>query len=315
MSHFTVLVIGDNPEKQLQPYHEYECTGVDDEYVIDVDMTDEINEWLQEELFVGKKGDVYDYEYDEQRAKEHLMRVKKMTRQEYFGLTESNIDEEIKDYHGYEKRGDKWIRHTNPNKKWDWYQLGGRWAGFFKMKHAEVEAVVGEESFMGSAAREGYADQLLKKDIDFEAMRAEAVNKAEQNYLLAMSVFGDTPVNETWDSIREANKDDIENARNIYWAQPRCVAWQERQREKDWPFGYSSSPDDFRITKEEYLKKASDGAVATFAVVKNGQWYERGSMGWWACVSDEKDNWNEEFAKLLDSVSDDTLLSVYDCHI
>jgi hypothetical protein len=38
-------------------------------------------------------------------------------------------------------------------------------------------------------------------------------------------------------------------------------------------------------------------------------------MGWWACVSDEKDNWSEEFAKLLDEIPDDTLLSVYDCHI
>ena len=29
MSHFLVLVIGDNPEKQLAPYHEFECTVVD----------------------------------------------------------------------------------------------------------------------------------------------------------------------------------------------------------------------------------------------------------------------------------------------
>lgn len=27
MSHFTVLVIGDDPELQLAPYHEYECTS------------------------------------------------------------------------------------------------------------------------------------------------------------------------------------------------------------------------------------------------------------------------------------------------
>jgi hypothetical protein len=315
MSHFTVLVIGGNPEKQLQPYHEYECTGVDDEYVIDVDNTEEVEGWLKEELFAGKKGSNYDYEYDEEDAKENLTGYKKMSRSEYFTLIGSSIDNEIADYHGYTKKEGKWIRRTNPNKKWDWYQLGGRWAGFFKMKHAEVEAVVGEESFMGSPAREGYADQLLKRDIDFDSMRAEAVGKADGNYQYAMSVFGDAPVNETWDTIRDGNKDNIEEARNIYWAQPRCVAWQAKRREKDWPFGHSSSPDNFIISKEQYLKRASDGAVATFAVVKDGQWYEKGSMGRWACVSDEKDNWNEEFAKLLDSVSDDTLLSVYDCHI
>lgn len=26
MSHFTMLVIGAEPEEQLQPYHEFECT-------------------------------------------------------------------------------------------------------------------------------------------------------------------------------------------------------------------------------------------------------------------------------------------------
>ncbi len=27
MSHFTVLVVGDNVEEQLAPFHEFECTG------------------------------------------------------------------------------------------------------------------------------------------------------------------------------------------------------------------------------------------------------------------------------------------------
>ena len=45
MSHFTVLVITDSePTNEvlsatLQPFHEYECTGIDDVYVRDVDRT------------------------------------------------------------------------------------------------------------------------------------------------------------------------------------------------------------------------------------------------------------------------------------
>ena len=42
MSHFVVLVVGNDIEKQLQPFHEFECTGIDDEYVQDVDITDEV---------------------------------------------------------------------------------------------------------------------------------------------------------------------------------------------------------------------------------------------------------------------------------
>src|SRR3989304_1218837 len=45
MSHFSVLVIR-RPEQSLedllQPFHEYECTGVDDQYVVDVDVTEEV---------------------------------------------------------------------------------------------------------------------------------------------------------------------------------------------------------------------------------------------------------------------------------
>lgn len=315
MSHFTVLVIGENPEKQLQPFHEYECTGVDDEYVIDVDKTDEVNEWLNEELFVGKKGEDFDFEYDEDKAKESFKEYSKMARQKYFELTGSDVNAEITDWYGYEKVNGKYIRHTNPNAKWDWYSLGGRWTGFFKTKYANAPGVVGEPGIMTAPADEGYADQLLKGDIDFDSMRNEAIEKAAEKYDYAMNLFADAPVNETWDTIRERYSSDIENARNIYWAQPRCEKWKSKLGEKGFPFGYSSSPDSFLTSKEEYLQKASDSAIVTFAVIKDGQWYERGKMGWWACVSDEKDNWESEFAKLLESVSDDTLLSVYDCHI
>lgn len=41
MSHFSVLVVGDNVEVQLAPYHEFECTGRDDQYVQEIDETEE----------------------------------------------------------------------------------------------------------------------------------------------------------------------------------------------------------------------------------------------------------------------------------
>lgn len=57
--------------------------------------------------------------------------------------------------------------------------------------------------------------------------------------------------------------------------------------------------------------------IRTFAIVKDGQWYERGSMGWWGCVSKEKpeDQWESEFKTLVDSLPDETLISIFDCHI
>ena len=54
-----------------------------------------------------------------------------------------------------------------------------------------------------------------------------------------------------------------------------------------------------------------------FAFVKEGQWYERGRMGWWACVSNEKDRdeWNRQFNKMMDELPANTLLTLVDCHI
>ena len=33
MSHFVVYVLGEDVETQLAPYHEFECTGDDNQYV------------------------------------------------------------------------------------------------------------------------------------------------------------------------------------------------------------------------------------------------------------------------------------------
>jgi len=41
MSHFTVLVIGDDVERALAPFHEFECTGHDDEFVQDLSQLEE----------------------------------------------------------------------------------------------------------------------------------------------------------------------------------------------------------------------------------------------------------------------------------
>jgi hypothetical protein len=51
MSHFACMVIGPNIETQLAPYHEFECTGIDDEYVVDVDETAD----YQKEYDEGKR--------------------------------------------------------------------------------------------------------------------------------------------------------------------------------------------------------------------------------------------------------------------
>lgn len=117
----------------------------------------------------------------------------------------------------------------NPDSKWDWYQTGGRWAGYFKLKPGK-EGVRGEHGVMESYKSEDGVDVVKVEDIDFKVM-------------------GDD--------------------------------------------------------------------IVPFAILHEGKWYERGSMGWWGMVSDEKDEaeWNKQVKKLLSELPATTEITAVDCHI
>lgn len=71
-------------------------------------------------------------------------------------------------------------------------------------------------------------------------------------------------------------------------------------------------------TNEDYVSKIDWKDIIPFAFVTPiGKWHERGKMGWWACVSNEKatDNWKSEFKEFLDNLDEDTIVTVVDCHI
>ena len=132
--HFLVLVIGENPEQQLQKYHEFEATEDDDEYVLNIDVTNKIITQMSNGDSLRKA--IYGVGLDT----------------ECITNDENNIN--ISDDHrfGYVlvKNGKviKAIKRTNPNGKWAGYQLGGRFDGF-KLKLGKISPVA------------------FKKDIDF----------------------------------------------------------------------------------------------------------------------------------------------------
>ena len=71
-------------------------------------------------------------------------------------------------------------------------------------------------------------------------------------------------------------------------------------------------------TLEEELERARNyHPFGTFAILKDGVWYEKGEMGWFACVSNEKDpgEWCGEVQQLWDEIPDDRMLVLVDCHI
>lgn len=367
MSHFTVLVIGDDVEKLLAPYHEFECTGQDDEFVQDVDRTEEALAKFEEATITmirkpdgsltspyNEEGNYkpqfseldpefpntatrrklclpYGCEKVEALAKDHESPLKWIG--DYYGwhvLSRGGVRGGCHKFGFIEVDGNqkilRCIDRTNPNAKWDWYQIGGRWSGYFKTKFG-VDGKLGERSLLMSdepPVKAGRADQCRKADIDILGMRDEAEAKAKASWAIMEKLVGDMTGFETWEEVTARYGNNWDAARNFYHGQPQRVKMKEAaaskvefsQKEKD--FLVWGELDPFaHVTREQYLQTARDGALVTFAVIKDSQWYERGEMGWWACVAGEKkrDDWHKEFSALIDGLPDDAVLTVVDCHI
>lgn len=81
----------------------------------------------------------------------------------------------VENYDGYYLNPEKtaYGRYHNPNKKWDWYEIGGRWAGLIKLKDGAT-GFNGTKSFMFDEEdpyKNGGVDSALKKDITEECIK------------------------------------------------------------------------------------------------------------------------------------------------
>lgn len=254
MSHFTCLVLGENVEEQLEPYYELECS-MSQEEMADDPRSEFIEHMTTKEL------------------EDDFLRVKNENPDLYYENLETFAD----DYHGYFKSKDKdiWGRYTNPKSKWDWYSIGGRWTGFFKIKDNPKypdDIYIGSPGLMTGPAEDGYADSIRLCDIDFEKQEKNSINKLKEN----------------WNEYQRKLNDGQQHAAFIYGVDPND-------------------------TVDSYIEKRK--GFSTYALIKDGIWYEKGQMGWWGISNNENENWQEEFTKMIKSLPEDTLLTVVDCHI
>lgn len=248
MSHFTCLILNENVEEQLEPFYELECSMTQDKIKND-QRAEFIKEFTTEEL------------------KKDFINI----RNEHPELYYESIEEFADRYHGYIKADNEelWGRWTNPNSKWDWYSIGGRWTGSLKIKKNPKypdDIYVGKPGLMTIPAKDNYADSIRLCDIDFEGQKKDTIEKLEND----------------WKEIEQGNID----------------------------FMYGVDKNE---TKESYIQKYSN--FYTHAVIKDGKWYEKGEMGWFGITTNEDENWEEEFDKLIKSLPENTLLTIIDCHI
>ena len=135
----------------------------------------------------------------------------------------------------------KWEEYStyNPDSKWDWYTVGGRWDKSIKTKSGE------------------FVNMCLLSEIDFEPYPEDAYEDGTD------------------------------------WLGKPCKQLKEGL---EWHYAKNETP---------------------FCIVLDGVWYEKGQMGWWGMTSNEKDDnvWDEEVAKLLETLPQDSAVYNVDFHI
>lgn len=127
--HFTVMVIGDNPEEKLAPYQENNMGDCPEEYLEFCDRTEEARERYENGFTKHWRTP------DGQLRSYYEWNIRKLNNKELV-ITEfkekyETFEDFVTDYYGFQYYEDQdgYGYWHNPNSRWDWYLLGGRWKG------------------------------------------------------------------------------------------------------------------------------------------------------------------------------------------
>lgn len=301
MSHFSVMVIGEGVEAQLAPY--------DENLRVKIDVTDKLTAKAQERTkyiswndgdrpYYGKK-EVGAFATFRKAGCYEQKKVKEATFLEIFGSLEGIAEDE-----GYYKEGDRFYSSYNPNAKWDWWVVGGRWRNALvhvdnprfpeKLSRGDLSVLEYLDLKEGKqpAQPANHCDSAAICDIDWETM-------AEENRVRAVS---------RWEEFMRINPE-LKPGMSRKDLDAFCDAGG-KINDTMYLWGAEKVP-----TKQEIENKAY--SLTTYALVKNGEWYEKGEMGWFGLSSNEKScaEWQELFEKLLDGLPEDTRITIVDCHI
>lgn len=321
MSHFTVLVIGENVEGQLAPYDETANVtpypdleaGTPAEFWMTADLIQEgavpQNPTMQQVLDAARTR--YPGELDR-----------------FFVAGESGVvrydDGQVDQAQLVPGALYRWSTY-NPNSKWDWYQIGGRWTGFFELKDGG-QGALGDASWArkGDPAEVGTVDIVRKGDVDWELMRSKARAGAEARYDAMVKLTEGLPLPRTWEEVLASKNVElapeeqrvalVNEARRDYHNQPWVKAMKGELDVLGGPEDYMVGDPDART---KYIQRAEDAMGVPYAVVHQGEWLAQGKMGWFGMSSGEQpaEVWYAKVRELLDSLPDDTLLTLVDCHI
>ena len=329
MSYFTVLVkvdaerlaknngkIGDAIAEILAPYQENNMGDCPDEYLAFNDRTEEVEEQANEVIAA-----------DSYYGKQHPDMVGKT----YLEANDGDMDALVEVHFGYKKNeAGRYGYYENPNAKWDWYQVGGRWTGALRVKEMAVSAQKGEPSLLAvmAAVENGEkleddphtADVARIDEIDFEGMDLEVGTKIEAFWAKWQRL---PEVKKRKEEGKEPEGDDMwleydvmQTLQSLGLTTLVSEPEFNEDRKMVKPAVYDTQSFTLEDLKQNYRWYWEFG---TWAVVDNDGWHEKGKMGWWGlndATPEGRENWSKSYVdRFLRNEKSDTLLAVVDCHI
>ena len=254
MSHFTVGVITRDPynvDYLLRPYDE---NGTD--YYI-------------KELYMSKEDYINSYKNEHPDTTLTDKQIYATANDMYTGVEEDGIY----DYY-------------NPDAKWDWYEIGGRWSNSLKVKKDAQFNMGGHYGKMGTPEGKGryrWVDAAPLCEIEWDLMNTISPEQKKK-------------ASEFWDKY-VLNQDSNYDAKFAY----KREYYLDRYK-----------------TKEEYIKRTNIFTTHDL-LVEDREWITVGDMGWFGCDGSTYDSETDYIKQFYDIVKapeyQNYWFVVVDCHI
>ena len=274
MSHFSVLVLGDNIDELLEPYDE----NIRVAPRVSGEVTQEEKDTFIECYTVYNPDRGYGCTSELQAQKDSMLSFDELYSK--YG-TDWNDNSWVKQADG------KWVEITtyNPNSKWDWYQIGGRFAGKLLLKEGIKKKANPNFSW-------GWDEEEIEKVINEPRVDSALMSEIDWNKLHLNQ--------EEYDKAIRFWEMQVEDKEAIKWDRYKTEYYVDKYK-----------------SKETYAKAMSSFVV--WAILDKSGWKEKGEMGWFGMSSETNDEGLEwelnMYDKFIKDLPPNTRLTIVDCHI
>jgi hypothetical protein len=217
---------------------------------------------------------------------------------------------------------------SNPNSKWDYWRIGGRWSGMLYVKPGTEINTSPRDWDSPDSIEANRSDVCKISDLDLEKITQDMTSSAEKFWdkYVPLRKLGKLP----------GEKNMFYGTRETAFELGLCKVIKDPEEGKKlcgfrWGDTDTLNHNDDRanwydiydqnITREIFMKEWARYfcPIRTYAALDENGWHEPGEMGWFGCSSaepEDNNSYSKSFmSKFIIEKDPDTILVVCDCHV